>query len=72
MLYTRVITDINEWKFQQKLNRALEEETNKGNAVHEIHFSTNTIELSSSEDTFLADPDLDSVTRYTALLIFCH
>ena len=66
MLYSRVISENDDWKFQQELNTALEEEKSKGNEITDILFSTCPAALSPFAEPDQAD--LYSVTRYSAIL----
>lgn len=70
MVYSRVISEVDDWKFQQELNKALEEETSRGNQIIDILFSTCPAALSPFADPDQAD--VHSVTRYNAILFIQH
>ena len=70
MLYSKLVTELDEWQFQQKLDRAIEEGTSEGDELTDIHFSTCPAALSPFADTCKAE--IYAITRYTALLTFCH
>ena len=69
-MYISVITETDDWKFQQELNAALEAETRKGNEIADILFSTCPAALSPFAEPDQAD--LYSVTRYSAILFINH
>lgn len=70
MLYSKIVTGMDEDIFSGKLDLAIKEETLSGGKLNDIYFSTCAAALAPCVAT--ADADIYSVTRYTALLIFCR
>ena len=70
MIYTRIVTGMDEVIFQRELNEAIDNETREGNEFSDIHFSVCPMAMSPFLD--LDQADFYSVTRYSALLTFRH
>lgn len=68
MIHNRIISEIDDWKFQQELDSAIEQELQAGNELTDILFSTCPVALSPFADTDKAESY--SVTRYSAILFF--